>query len=114
MVDTAHRNTDGTGLEGVAGGVGVTALLGGWLLGLGAAAAVLLAAALAPTDPVLASEVQVGEPSEDEDGEDEPAPPPGPTQLRVLVPRDPVLAAHAGRGQHAHGRSVVPLDGDAY
>ncbi len=27
MVDTAHRNTDGTGVEGVAGGVGVTALL---------------------------------------------------------------------------------------
>lgn len=51
--------------------IGVTALLGGWLLGLGAAAAVLLAAALAPTDPVLASEVQVGEPSEDADGEDE-------------------------------------------
>lgn len=46
-------------------------LLGGWLLGLGAAAAVLLAAALAPTDPVLASEVQVGEPSDDPDEEDE-------------------------------------------
>lgn len=51
--------------------IGITALLGGWLLGLGAAAAVLLAAVLAPTDPVLASEVQVGEPSEDADGEDE-------------------------------------------
>jgi NhaP-type Na+/H+ or K+/H+ antiporter len=49
----------------------VTALLGGWLLGLGAAAAVLLAAALAPTDPVLASEVQVAEPSEDTESEDE-------------------------------------------
>ena len=47
------------------------ALLGGWLLGLGAAAAVLLAAALAPTDPVLATEVQVGEPTEDCDSEDE-------------------------------------------
>jgi NhaP-type Na+/H+ or K+/H+ antiporter len=47
------------------------ALLGGWLLGLGAAAAVLLAAALAPTDPVLATEVQVGEPTEHGDSEDE-------------------------------------------
>ncbi|MCU1425767.1 MAG: cation transporter [Microbacteriaceae bacterium] len=37
-------------------------LLGGTALGLGAAGTVLLAAALAPTDPVLASEVQVSEP----------------------------------------------------
>jgi NhaP-type Na+/H+ or K+/H+ antiporter len=51
--------------------IAVTALLGGWLLGLGAAAAVLLAAALAPTDPVLASEVQVGEPTDDTESEDE-------------------------------------------
>ena len=46
-------------------------LLGGWVLGLGLAGAVLVAAALAPTDPVLASEVQVGEPSDDPDDEDE-------------------------------------------
>ena len=51
--------------------IAVTALLGGWLLGLGAAAAVLLAAALAPTDPVLATEVQVGEPTDDTESEDE-------------------------------------------
>ncbi|WP_448613186.1 cation:proton antiporter [Modestobacter sp. URMC 112] len=51
--------------------IAVTALLGGWLLGLGVAAAVLLGAALAPTDPVLASEVQVAEPSEDVESEDE-------------------------------------------
>lgn len=38
------------------------ALLGWWMLGLAPAAAVLLAAALSPTDPVLASDVQVGEP----------------------------------------------------
>lgn len=38
------------------------ALLSGWLLGLGAAAALLLGAALAPTDPVLASDIQVGPP----------------------------------------------------
>jgi len=37
-------------------------LLGWWALGLGAASAVLLAAVLAPTDPVLATEVQVSEP----------------------------------------------------
>ncbi|MPQ96423.1 sodium:proton antiporter [Modestobacter sp. I12A-02628] len=49
----------------------VMALLGHWVLGLGVAAAVLLAAALAPTDPVLATEVQVAEPSEDVDSEDE-------------------------------------------
>lgn len=48
-----------------------TALLGWWWLGLAPAAAALLGAALAPTDPVLASDVQVGEPSEDEDSEDE-------------------------------------------
>ncbi|OLF16305.1 cation:proton antiporter [Actinophytocola xanthii] len=50
----------------------VVALLGWWLLGLGLAAAVLLAAALAPTDPVLATEVQVAEPAEQpESDEDE-------------------------------------------
>jgi NhaP-type Na+/H+ or K+/H+ antiporter len=49
----------------------LVALLGGWLLGLGAAAALLVAAALAPTDPVLASEVQVAEPTEDVESEDE-------------------------------------------
>jgi sodium/hydrogen antiporter len=39
------------------------------LLGLGAAAALLLAAALAPTDPVLASDVQVGPPGQGEEDE---------------------------------------------
>lgn len=43
------------------------ALLGSWLLGLAPAAALLLGAVLAPTDPVLAGEVQVGEPATDED-----------------------------------------------
>ncbi|MGZ3145891.1 cation:proton antiporter [Lentzea chajnantorensis] len=49
-------------------------LLGWGALGLGVASSVLLAAALAPTDPVLASEVQVAEPAEnpeDDTGEDE-------------------------------------------
>jgi NhaP-type Na+/H+ or K+/H+ antiporter len=46
-------------------------LLGWWVLGLPVAAAVLFAAALAPTDPVLASEVQVGEPNEDPEAADE-------------------------------------------
>lgn len=49
-------------------------LLGYWVLGSSVAAALLLASALAPTDPVLASEVQVGEPTNEEeeiDGEDE-------------------------------------------
>ena len=39
-------------------------LLGWGLLGFGIAASILLAGALAPTDPVLASEVQVGEPAD--------------------------------------------------
>jgi NhaP-type Na+/H+ or K+/H+ antiporter len=39
------------------------------LLGLGAAAAILLAACLAPTDPVLASDVQVGRPHSGEEDE---------------------------------------------
>lgn len=48
------------------------AVLGWSVLGLGIAASVLLAAALAPTDPVLASEVQVAEPAENpESDEDE-------------------------------------------
>ncbi|HYP46878.1 MAG TPA: cation:proton antiporter [Propionibacteriaceae bacterium] len=48
-------------------------LLSWSVLGLGVGAAVLLAAALAPTDPVLASEVQVAEPADDPEdvGEDE-------------------------------------------
>ncbi|MFP3882545.1 MAG: cation:proton antiporter [Actinomycetota bacterium] len=49
-----------------------TALLGWGVLGLTPAAALLLGAVLAPTDPVLASEVQVGGPTEDDgEGEDE-------------------------------------------
>lgn len=43
------------------------ALLCNTLLGLGAAAALLLGAALAPTDPVLASDVQVGPPGSGEE-----------------------------------------------
>lgn len=43
------------------------AWLGQQLLGLGLASAVLLGAALAPTDPVLASDVQVGGPGEGEE-----------------------------------------------
>jgi len=45
-------------------------LLGMWLLGLGLGAALLVAASLAPTDPVLASEVQVGEPADQDDHTD--------------------------------------------
>lgn len=48
----------------------VLTILGSALLGLGVAGALLLASSLAPTDPVLASDVQVGEPVED--NEDEP------------------------------------------
>jgi NhaP-type Na+/H+ or K+/H+ antiporter len=49
---------------------GVAALTGvGWLLGLAPATALLLAAVLAPTDPVLASDVQVEGPTTGEDAE---------------------------------------------
>jgi len=44
--------------------IAAAALLGWWALGLVPASAVLLGAVLAPTDPVLASDVQVGPPSE--------------------------------------------------
>ncbi|MEU4545744.1 cation:proton antiporter [Nonomuraea dietziae] len=42
-----------------------------WLMGWPLAAAVLLGAVLAPTDPVLASDVQVGEPVDAENADDE-------------------------------------------
>lgn len=47
------------------------AILGGAGLGMGLASALLLAAALAPTDPVLATEVQVSEPVDDPNADDE-------------------------------------------
>jgi sodium/hydrogen antiporter len=51
--------------------IAAMAILGWWWAGLVPAAALLLGAALAPTDPVLASDVQVGEPTDEEDSEDE-------------------------------------------
>ena len=51
--------------------IAVVTLLGWWWAGLVPAAALLLGAALAPTDPVLAADVQVGEPTDAEDSEDE-------------------------------------------
>ncbi|QNP62075.1 cation:proton antiporter [Streptomyces genisteinicus] len=48
-----------------------TALAAWWLLDWPPAAALLLGAVLAPTDPVLAAEVRVGEPTDDEHDEDE-------------------------------------------
>ncbi|MFT8245819.1 cation:proton antiporter [Roseomonas sp. BN140053] len=45
------------------------ALVGHWLLGFGLASALLLGAALAPTDPVLAADVQVGPPGSGEEDE---------------------------------------------
>jgi NhaP-type Na+/H+ or K+/H+ antiporter len=59
--------------------IGGVLLLGWWVAGLAPAVALLLGAVLAPTDPVLASDVQVGEPMTDDvdrpDGEDPDAPP---------------------------------------
>jgi NhaP-type Na+/H+ or K+/H+ antiporter len=49
--------------------IAALALLGHWILGLGAASALLLGASLAPTDPVLASDVQVGPPQTGEEDE---------------------------------------------
>ncbi|MFI7551113.1 cation:proton antiporter [Micromonospora sediminimaris] len=51
--------------------IAAVALLGWWWAGLVPASALLLAASLAPTDPVLASDVQVGEPTDESDSEDE-------------------------------------------
>jgi NhaP-type Na+/H+ or K+/H+ antiporter len=49
--------------------IAAIALLSWWLLGLNAPTAILLGAALAPTDPVLASDVQVGPPGSGEEDE---------------------------------------------
>ena len=46
--------------------IAAVALLGWWWLGMAPASALLLGAVLAPTDPVLAANVQVGPPNEDE------------------------------------------------
>ncbi|MFA9444650.1 cation:proton antiporter [Egicoccus sp. AB-alg6-2] len=48
--------------------IGGVALVGWWAVGLSVPAAVLLGAVLAPTDPVLASEVQVAPPTVEEGG----------------------------------------------
>lgn len=49
--------------------IAAIAWLGAGLLGLGAASALLLGAALAPTDPVLASSVQIGPPQDPHEDE---------------------------------------------
>ncbi len=49
--------------------IAATALLGWWVIGLAPVSALLLGAVLAPTDPVLASDVQAGAPGEG--GEDQ-------------------------------------------
>ncbi|MDF9717305.1 cation:proton antiporter [Nocardioides sp. ChNu-99] len=51
--------------------IAATAWLGWWVLGLAPASALLLGAVLAPTDPVLASDVQVAGPTTDEEDEDQ-------------------------------------------
>ncbi|WP_229054204.1 sodium:proton antiporter [Aeromicrobium sp. Leaf350] len=50
--------------------IAATAWLGWWVLGLAPASALLLGAVLAPTDPVLASDVQVAGPTTDDGDED--------------------------------------------
>ena len=49
--------------------IGLTAVMGATVGGLGAVGGLLLGAVLAPTDPVLASDVQVGDPTLGEDAE---------------------------------------------
>jgi NhaP-type Na+/H+ or K+/H+ antiporter len=49
--------------------IGAVALLGSSLLGLSAGAALLLGAALAPTDPVLAGDIGVGPPGDEDEHE---------------------------------------------
>ncbi|NHN49777.1 sodium:proton antiporter [Halostella sp. JP-L12] len=50
----------------------VTAVIGWWFLGMLPALAILFGAVIAPTDPVLAADVQVGEPQADQDEEIDP------------------------------------------
>ena len=50
--------------------IAAVAGLGWWAFGLTPAAAILLGAVIAPTDPVLASDVQVPAPSKDEDDDE--------------------------------------------
>jgi sodium/hydrogen antiporter len=47
--------------------IGAIALIGHWMLGMAWGGAVLLGAILAPTDPVLASEVQLAHPEDDDE-----------------------------------------------
>jgi sodium/hydrogen antiporter len=49
--------------------IGLVALLGSLLLGMSAAAALLLGACLAPTDPVLAGDIGVGPPGDEDEHE---------------------------------------------
>jgi NhaP-type Na+/H+ or K+/H+ antiporter len=51
--------------------IGLTAVAGWWAVGLAPATALLLGAVLAPTDPVLAADVQVGPPGGDPQEEDD-------------------------------------------
>jgi NhaP-type Na+/H+ or K+/H+ antiporter len=51
--------------------IAILGLVAWGLAGLAPAAALLLAAILAPTDPVLAADVRVGEPTQDPHSEDE-------------------------------------------
>ncbi len=58
-------------------GIGLMALAGQLVLGLGGAAAILLGAVLAPTDPVLADDIQVPGPGDEE--------PPEPDEVRFTL-----------------------------
>jgi hypothetical protein len=86
------------------------ALLGSHLLGLGPAAALLLGAVLAPTDPVLVSEVQVGPPRIG--GEDDVrfgltsgrARPPDPLSRGAVAWEEPGRARHTGHALLARRR----------
>lgn len=49
--------------------IAVVAFFGNWLLGIPMAGAILLGACLAPTDPVLAEDIEVGTPHEGEEDE---------------------------------------------
>lgn len=50
--------------------VASVAVLGWWLAGLAVAPAILLGGVLAPTDPVLADDVQIGRPGDDEEADE--------------------------------------------
>ena len=88
--------------------IGLVALLGSLLLGLSAGAALLLGACLAPTDPVLAGDIGVGPPGDEDEHEPNFAlTVRGRAQRRARVPVRARGAVHGRRGRDRLDRRVA-------